>query len=155
MVLTRRYIDLLLGDRRNFLLLLLQAPIIGALLALVSDPLSLTAAGRGSAKKLLFMLATVGVWFGVINAAREICKENAVTRRERLAGLQVRPYVSSKVGVLSLVIMVQAVLLLGVVSLKVEMPPGGLIFNSTLEILVTIVLAAARAARRRSPSPSA
>jgi len=141
MILTRRYIDLLLGDRRNFLLLLLQAPIIGALLALVSDPLSLTAAGRGSAKKLLFMLATVGVWFGVINAAREICKENAVTRRERLAGLQVGPYVSSKVGVLSLVIMVQAVLLLGVVSLKVEMPPGGLIFNSTLEILVTIVLA--------------
>jgi hypothetical protein len=31
------------------------------------------------AKKVLFMLATVAVWFGIINAAREIAKEAPIT----------------------------------------------------------------------------
>ncbi len=140
-VLTRRYLDLIRSDHRNFILLLLQAPVIGVLLNVVSEPNSLTSSGHFAAKKLLYMLAIVSVWFGVINAAREICKEAAVTRRERLAGLQVWPYMLSKVFVLSLLVLVQGMLLLGVLSLKVEMPPEGLMFNATLEILVSIVLA--------------
>ncbi|RMD74768.1 MAG: ATP-binding cassette domain-containing protein, partial [Chloroflexi bacterium] len=89
-LLTRRYFDLMRQDRRNVLILLLQAPIIALLLVLVvrSDALTGTQAQdliqRSEAKKLLFMLATVSVWFGIINAAREITKEQAIYRRERL-----------------------------------------------------------------------
>ncbi|MCX5745923.1 MAG: ATP-binding cassette domain-containing protein, partial [Proteobacteria bacterium] len=89
-ILCRRYLDLMWADRKNLVLLLLQAPIIGILLSLVSRSDGLTAQ-RIEAKKLVFMLATTGVWFGVINSAREICKEEAILRRERLAGLHAGP----------------------------------------------------------------
>ena len=66
-------------------MLLGQAPLMGVLLAMVSRADSLTGrrADATEARKLLFMLSTVGVWFGIINAAREVCKESAILRRER------------------------------------------------------------------------
>jgi ABC transport system ATP-binding/permease protein len=139
-VLCRRYLELLLADRRNLALLLLQAPVIGLLLVLVSRSDGLVS-NRIEAKKLIFMLATTGVWFGVINSAREICKELSVLRREQLAGLRVGPYLGSKVLVLFALVLVQSGLLLGVVALGTEMPPDGVLLPAALEIYLTIALA--------------
>ena len=138
-VLCRRYLELLAADRRNLALLLLQAPVIGVLLVLVSRSDGLVS-NRIEAKKLIFMLATTGVWFGVINAAREICKELSVLRREQLAGLRVGPYLGSKVLVLFALVLVQSALLFGVVALGAEMPPHGVILPAALEIYLTIAL---------------
>jgi ABC transport system ATP-binding/permease protein len=139
-ILCRRYVELVFADRKNLALLLLQAPVIGLLLLLVSQAGSLTTS-RMEAKKLVFMLATTGVWFGVINAAREICKESAVLRRERLAGLRVGPYLLSKIAVLFVLVLVQSALLLGIIALRVEIPGAGVVLPATLELYVTIVLA--------------
>lgn len=138
-ILTRRYLELVLADKRNLALLLLQAPIIGLLLVLVSRGDGLTS-GRIEAKKLIFMLATTGVWFGVINSAREICKEATVLRRERLAGLHAGPYVLSKLIVLKLLVLVQAALLVGVVAAATKLPRAGVLLPPLLEIYLTIVL---------------
>ncbi len=139
-ILTQRYLELILADKRNLALLLLQAPVIGLLLVLVSHGDGLTS-GRIEAKKLIFMLATTGVWFGVINAAREICKEANVLRRERLAGLHAGPYVLSKLIVLKLLVLVQSALLVGVVAAVNKMPSHGVLLPPLLEIYLTIVLA--------------
>ena len=139
-ILCRRYVELIVADRRNLALLLLQAPVIGFLLVMVSRRDSLTG-GRIEAKKLVFMLATTGVWFGVINAAREICKEANVLRRERLAGLRVGPYLGSKVGVLFVLVLAQSALLLGSVAIGTTMPSDGIAMPATLELYLTIVLA--------------
>jgi hypothetical protein len=139
-VLCRRYVELLLADRKNLALLLLQAPIIGLLLVLVSDRDGLVDS-RIDAKKLVFMLATTGVWFGVINAAREICKEAAVLRRERLGGLHAGAYLASKLLVLGAVVLVQAALLLGVVAAHVKLPAHGVLLPAALELYLTIALA--------------
>ncbi len=137
-VLTRRYLRLMALDRRNLALLLLQAPVIGLLLLMVARPDSFTS--RIEAKKLLFMLSTVGVWFGVINGAREICKEAVITRRERLAGMRVGPYLASKFVVLWLLVLAQSALLLGVLALRVDMPPAGVMAPPALEIYATIAM---------------
>nr|MBA3539701.1 ATP-binding cassette domain-containing protein [Deltaproteobacteria bacterium] len=139
-ILCKRYLELMLADRKNLALLLLQAPVIGILLSLVSRADGLTG-GRIEAKKLVFMLATTGVWFGVINAAREICKEAPILRRERLAGLRAGPYLGSKVIILMLLVMVQSALLLGVVALRTEMPKVGILLPAVLELYITIALA--------------
>ncbi|HVV84284.1 MAG TPA: ATP-binding cassette domain-containing protein [Kofleriaceae bacterium] len=139
-VMTRRYYELVLADRKNLALLLLQAPVIGFLLAMVSTTTGLTA-GRIEAKKVVFMLAASGVWFGVINAAREICKERAVLRRERLAGVRAGPYVASKLVVLSGLVLVQGALLLAVVALRMKLPAAGVLLPGWLELYVTIALA--------------
>ena len=138
-ILCRRYIELIFADRRNLALLLLQAPVIGLLLVLVSHGDGLTSS-RIEAKKLIFMLATTGVWFGVINAAREICKEANVLRRERLAGLRCGPYVGSKVVVMFGLVLVQSALLLGVVAAATKMPANGVMFPAPLELFITIAL---------------
>src|SRR5690606_11951248 len=119
----KRYLDLTLQDRRNLLILLLQAPIIALLLLLVARGDALTGVQtqdliqRGEAKKVLFMLATVSVWFGIINAAREITKELPIFQRERLVNLRIGPYLLSKVIVLSLLVFVQTLILLGMIAL--------------------------------------
>jgi ABC-type multidrug transport system ATPase subunit len=146
-ILTRRYLDLTLQDRRNLLILLLQAPIIALLLLLVARPDALTGAQatdllqRGEAKKVLFMLATVSVWFGIINAAREIVKEQPIYQRERLVNLKILPYLASKVGVLSLLILLQTVILLGLLATRVAFPVDtGLLLPSLLETFITLLL---------------
>ncbi|HEY8146978.1 MAG TPA: ABC transporter permease, partial [Kofleriaceae bacterium] len=138
-ILCRRYLELMAADRRNLALLLLQAPVIGILLVLVSRSDGLVS-NRIEAKKLIFMLATTGVWFGVINSAREICKELSVLRREQLAGLRVGPYLGSKALVLFAMVLVQSALLFGVVALGAEMPPHGVILPAAFEIYLTIAL---------------
>jgi ABC transport system ATP-binding/permease protein len=138
-ILSRRYTELLLADQKNLALLLLQAPVIGLLLALVSK--SDAFAGRIEAKKLVFMLALTGVWFGVINAAREICKEANVLRRERLAGLSPGAYLLSKLGVRSALVLVQSALLVGALGAFVTLPAGGIVLPAAIEIYVTVVLA--------------
>uniref|UniRef100_UPI002ACEF82D FHA domain-containing protein n=1 Tax=Chloroflexus sp. TaxID=1904827 RepID=UPI002ACEF82D len=146
-LLTRRYFDLMLQDRRNLLILLLQAPIIALLLILVARSDALTGVQaqdliqRGEAKKVLFMLATVSVWFGIINAAREITKEQAVYRRERLVNLRIGPYLLSKVTVLSALVLVQTIVLLGIVLLKVVIPgETGVLLPPLIEMFITLVL---------------
>jgi ABC-type multidrug transport system ATPase subunit len=139
-LLCRRYVELILADKKNLALLLLQAPVIGLLLTLVSKPDGLVAS-RIEAKKLIFMLATTGVWFGVINAAREICKESAVLRRERLAGLRAGPYLVSKLVVLYGLVLVQSALLLGVVAIRCKLPEDGIVMPAPLELFATIAFA--------------
>lgn len=143
-ILGRRYFDLLIQDRRNLAILLLQAPIIGLLLLLVANAGAIVGddAYASEAKKILFMLATVAVWFGIINAAREIAKETPIYRRERLANLRIGPYLLSKVVVLTLLVLVQSAMLLVLLGLKVALPAQGVLLPIGLELFITTLLTA-------------
>ena len=132
----------MLGDPKNLFILLAQAPIIAYLmtLAMRSDALVGPKANSYDAKTVLFMLSTVAVWFGIINAAREIAKESAVYRRERLAGLGVGAYVLSKMVVLALIVAAQSAATIAVIGSDVRFPAMGLLFEGNLELFVTTVL---------------
>lgn len=149
LTLTGRYFDLTLRDGINLGILLLQSPIIaGLLLLLTSDDALIGVEAkdfipRVEATNLLFVFAAVAVWFGIINAAREITKESSVYRRERLSNLRIGSYIFSKMMVLSLLILLQNVALLLIVALKVAFPDEtGVILESMpwLEIFVTMML---------------
>jgi ABC-type multidrug transport system permease subunit len=70
---------------------------------------------------LHFILCLSAVWFGCINACREIVKERAIVERERLFGLALPAYVTSKAMVLGGVAAVQVVLLQGTVEWKLNL----------------------------------
>lgn len=94
-VLTTRYAVMMIQDRRNLSLLLLQAPFIALLAALVF--------GQDAEQKTLpiaFILSISAIWFGCINASREIVKELPVYMRERAVNLQLFPYLTSKAVIL-------------------------------------------------------
>ncbi len=146
-ILTRRYTTLLVRDRRNFLFLLLQAPVIALLLFLVLDSglfaqgINTEVGDLAGAQKILFVLACAATWFGMINAVREIVKEMPIYRRERLVNLSIPAYVLSKLVVLLGLSLVQSFLLVLIVALRAGFPGDGSTFlPGPVEIFITVAL---------------
>ena len=105
-ILSQRYLEIKLLDRRNSALLLLQAPIVALILAAIS-------AGTNDGKTL-FIAAIISIWFGANNSIREIVAEEAIYRRERQANLRIAPYLLSKFAVLSGAALIQCVAFAGI-----------------------------------------
>jgi ABC-type multidrug transport system ATPase subunit/pSer/pThr/pTyr-binding forkhead associated (FHA) protein len=130
-ILIERYVTIMLRDRRNLLFLLLQAPLIALLLFLVMKPglfnqgLNVQVTDLAEMQKILFVLACVAAWFGLINAVREIVKELPIYRRERFVNLGVAAYVTSKLIVLLALSIIQAALLVAIVHLRAQFPAVG------------------------------
>ncbi len=123
-ILTRRYERLLGTDRKNLLILLMQAPIIGVVILLAARANALQSTTSSNGRLVLFLLAVIGVWFGVLNSVREVTKEAKIYRRERLANLRIAPYLGSKVAVLAGMCLLQSVVLLGILALRVDFSPA-------------------------------
>lgn len=121
-VLTSRYWDCLFGDFKSVMLLILQAPLIGWLCTLVWGSI-----GRET-PMLFFVLCLSSVWFGCINACREIVKERAIVERERLFGLSIVAYVQSKFKVLITLGFIQVLLLLMAVEWQMALQ-GSFVFQ--------------------------
>ena len=115
-VLTRRYLTIKRKDTMNTVILLLQAPIIAAVLWLVfagQVDTYFDQMNRGPAA--VFLLVASAVWFGCSNSAREIVGEQAIYKRERMVNLMIPSYVGSKFAVLGVVCAIQCGMLLGIV----------------------------------------
>lgn len=119
-VLAARYVKVIGADRKNLAILLLQAPVIGAVLLLAARPAALHTSTSTNGRLMLFLLAVVAVWFGVINSVREITKESEIYRRERLASLRISAYLLSKFGVLAGLCAVQSLVLMLLLLLRVD-----------------------------------
>jgi ABC-type multidrug transport system ATPase subunit/pSer/pThr/pTyr-binding forkhead associated (FHA) protein len=139
-----RYFKIKVRDVGGTAIMLLQAPIIGVLLAGVfggqkqaipywclgamqelaqksgtaasgtSDVLKSMAVTPDNAASMFFLVVSA-VWFGTSNAAREIVSEVAVYKRERMVNLGLFNYVFSKFVLLSLFCVIQCTLLLSIV----------------------------------------
>ena len=112
--LTSRYFRVKLRDRVSTAILLLQAPIIAALIALVFDQF----AERTAA---LFILVVAAIWLGCSNAAREIVSEQAIFKRERMVNLKIPSYLFSKITVLLMLCVIQCLILAGIVAPALDM----------------------------------
>jgi ABC transport system ATP-binding/permease protein len=139
-----RYWKVKARDVSGTAIMLLQAPIIGVLLAGVfggqkdAIPYWCLGAMQELAKKSgsigsgteevlrnmsitpdnagsMFFLVVSAVWFGTSNAAREIVSEVAVYKRERMVNLRLFNYVFSKFLLLSIFCVIQCTLLLSIV----------------------------------------
>ncbi|HEY5402552.1 MAG TPA: ABC transporter permease, partial [Pyrinomonadaceae bacterium] len=104
--LARRYLEVLSADKFNLLILFGQAPIIALLTYIVVG-------AKAPRDFVYFVLALVSLWFGTSVAAREIIRERAVYKRERMVNLRLLPYVGSKILILSLIVGLQCLLLFG------------------------------------------
>ncbi len=135
--LTGRYTKLLANDRSRMLLLLLQAPLLGALISFVagSDCFKVFE----DTKSCLFALSCAAFWVGILNAIQEICKERAIAHRDYNGGVRIGAYLQSKVLVLGLVSLIQSFLLTFTFCAITGLPSHQL-FNSPLEFFLTLYL---------------
>lgn len=94
---------ILAADRKNIRSLLLQAVGIGLLSGWV---------GREDPEFRFFACLIATLWFGCSNAAQTIVRELPIFRRERIAGLELSPYILSKTLFLAGIAWTQVLLLL-------------------------------------------
>ena len=99
---TCRYALVCLRDLKFIAILLAQAPIISLFLLIAYD--SATPSGQVN---LLLKVAIASLWFGCINACREIVKERPIWQREQMTGLSPGAYLGSKVIVLGVLAAIQ------------------------------------------------
>ena len=91
-VLAQRNWELKFSDRSQTLLLLLQAPVVALIVALMAD--------ASNQVQTIFMAMFAALWFGCSNAVREVVDEQTIYRRERQTGLRIPSYIGSKLAVL-------------------------------------------------------
>ena len=115
--LTKRYFHLQMADWKNCLILFLQAPIIAVMIGVafgtIKDDESIQHASN--IKPVIFVVVLSILWCAGTASVREIVKEFAIFRHESRFGVQVGPYLLSKVALLSLLTFVQCFLLLLIV----------------------------------------
>jgi ABC transport system ATP-binding/permease protein len=164
-LLLSRYFKVKMRDVGGTAIMLLQAPIIGAMLALVfggqKDAIPYWCLGAlqelqrkaGAAVQsqtnvltgmqptsdhtgAIFFLVVAAVWFGTSNAAREVVSERAIYLRERMVNLGIFNYVLSKYVLLSLFCVIQCTLLLGIVFFALGFNGGPQAFLLELAVMV-------------------
>ncbi|MEU8619516.1 FHA domain-containing protein [Streptomyces sp. NPDC048623] len=139
--LVRRYAAALSADR-TFLAIMVALPfIMGAMARALSE-------GRlnpESTLNVLLILCVGGVLTGAANAVRELVKERTIYRRERAVGLSRSAYLMSKVVVLGLITVVQAVVLtlVALIGVPLGAPDGkGVLMPPLVEITLAVALLA-------------
>ncbi len=143
-VLCSRYVKLILNDRQRLWLLLLQAPLLAFLIAMVADGSQFDR--YEMTKSLLFALSCCAFWIGILNAIQEICKERTILKREYMTGLSLGAYVRSKIMVLGSMCLIQTSMVVIVFSAMVGLPEEGVMLPSFLELFVSTFLTALSAA---------
>jgi len=142
--LTRRYTALIVADRRNTLLLLAQAPILGLLMLATFGKNNLVVGAPGAASHattVLLALTLAASYLGASNSIREIVKERAILVRERSVGLSVVPYVLSKFIVLGTVTVAQSFIMVYVaLSRQGGLVHGVVLGNGRVELAVVVSL---------------
>ncbi|MBO1415822.1 FHA domain-containing protein [Streptomyces sp. FH025] len=122
--LVRRYTAVLAADRL-FLTVMIVLPFLIGLMCRVVAGAGLT---QDNAIDCLLLLCVGGVLTGSANSVRELVKERAIYRRERVVGLSRSAYLVSKVVVLGTVTVLQAAVLtlVGLAGVRIAptLPPG-------------------------------
>jgi hypothetical protein len=164
-----RYFKTKMRDVGGTSIMLLQAPIIGVLLALVfggqkdASPYWCLGALQELARKSggigqgidevlksmpptpdnagsIFFLVVAAVWFGTSNAAREIVSERAIYKRERMVNLKLGSYVFSKFLLLSFICVIQCSILLAIVFFALGYNGGMEAFGIQLLTLIAVAM---------------
>lgn len=140
--LIRRYLTIIGSDRRNLLLLLLQAPVLGALILAIAPANSFVPGSTAHAQMVALMLIFAATLMGASNAIREIVKELPIYQRERASGLSIPAYLASKFFVLLGLTVLQSIVLVFIATLRQGGPPTGALIGSVgAELMVDVALA--------------
>jgi ABC transport system ATP-binding/permease protein len=115
-ILAQRYLRLFTRDRRNLLILLGQVPLLALALVGLFKANVFDAGGESNqAAQVSFLLVTIVIWIGSIDASREIIKERSVVEREIAVGVRPSAYLFSKLAVLFTLAAFQTLVLLAIV----------------------------------------
>ena len=125
--LSRRYLRVIAADRFYLGSIIALPVILGALVRVLAGAEGLAGATgtNAQAQTMLMVLMIMACLAGVVNAVREVVKERSIYIRERAAGLSAGAYLASKVLVLGVIAVLQAVVMTAIGVLGLALPPSG------------------------------
>lgn len=137
--LVNRNLELLWRDRVCLVLTVLVAPLLGLVDGYAWPPhlFDLTRGNAHLALSTLFMTVLMAVLIGSLSTMREIVKEQDITRRERVFGVDILSYLLAKVGVFGLWAFYHAAVVLYAKYQGVDVPPA---LGVVLALYITLVL---------------
>lgn len=123
-ILSQRSSAILRQDLPSFLFLLAVAPILGLLDFVMwrRDMFNSATGDPTQCFTLLFIAVLIAVIVGSLSTMREIVKESEIYRRERMIGLQIVPYVLSKVGLSAILAVYQSAIFISTKAIAVDFP---------------------------------
>ena len=121
-VLIRRYFRQIFTNPGVLLPLVLQAPVMLLIFAVVCRSDAFAVRDVTGANLAIFMLVIMCALMGLLNSYREICKEREILSREVFGGLDVTAYVFSKFFVVFVIGAAQSLLLYAGALLLVDFP---------------------------------
>ena len=156
MTLSRRFLRVIASDRTYLRLIIVFPFLLGFIPQLVPAPNKLNpvtkplplpggqtmtqAVPNVEAPQVLLMIVLCACFMGMANAIREIVKERAIYRRERAIGLSRGAYLSSKVGVLTLITTLQSIVFT-VIALFGREPREAVVLSDPLvEVLIAVIV---------------
>ncbi|MCP2279284.1 FHA domain-containing protein [Nocardia amikacinitolerans] len=140
--LCRRYLAVIASDRSYLALLGVMPVLLGGLIAAVPPGQGFAGAPgtNTDAPTKLMILMFAACFVGTGNSIREIVKEQTIYGRERAAGLSAGVYLMSKMLVLGVITTIQAVVLVLIGTIGVDMPPKGLFTSVLVELILAMAL---------------
>jgi ABC transport system ATP-binding/permease protein len=141
-ILSARNLTILAHDRSSLILMLLIAPLVGAVDFVIAPILGKNTFDYFSGNAIyanvaLFLLSLYALMVGGMSQMREVVKEASIYRRERLVNLRIFPYVASKVWVALLLAFYHAAAFTLIHYAAFKVPGGIMEFG---EVYVTLVL---------------
>jgi ABC transport system ATP-binding/permease protein len=123
-ILSQRSFAILRQDLPSFLFLLAVAPILGLLDFVMwqRDMFDSTKGDPTQCFTLLFISVLIAVIVGSLSTMREIVKESEIYRRERMIGLQIVPYVLSKMSLSAILAVYQSAIFISTKAIAVDFP---------------------------------
>jgi ABC transport system ATP-binding/permease protein len=123
-LLSHRNLTILWQDRTSLVLLLVIAPLLGLLDFVLwkRDVFDVATGDSGQALTLMFTTGLVVVMVGSLATMREIVKESEIYCRERMVGLQIFPYLLSKVWFSMVLALYQSAIFFLIKTLVVDLP---------------------------------
>jgi ABC-type multidrug transport system ATPase subunit/pSer/pThr/pTyr-binding forkhead associated (FHA) protein/ABC-type multidrug transport system permease subunit len=147
LVLSERYLQLILRDKLNLIFSLLTAPIGIALikLAIPANPVLFITPNDPAIDlapltlRVLFVFTCAAIWIGLFSSLSEIIKEQEIYTRERLVNLGILAYLGSKYLVLGGLAIVQS-LIISLTIIVFFKPPVTDLLPWSLGLLITTTL---------------
>ena len=144
-MLARRTTRIVASDRRFLLLILLSAPLLGALMLIRLPPDQLAALPPtrirlvSQAPFVILAISLAVTQLGATNSVREIVKELPIFRRERAVGLKISAYLAAKLTVFGTVTAAQAIVVTLLAVARQGGPEDAVVLGSgALEVAVAM-----------------
>jgi hypothetical protein len=142
-ILSARNLKILTRDRTSLLLMLLAAPLVGALDLLIAPMMGKTPfdyfnGEMQTVSVTLFLLTIYALLVGGLSQMREFVKEADVYKRERLVNLKILPYVASKFWVAALLALYQGLAYTIIHYIAFDMPGG---IGEFIFVYITLIFA--------------